>query len=200
MTVLWIILGLLGLILLLLFSSLTLSVDYDKKLVVALKFLGIKIPLDKSRKNKKKKKPKEPTPLEKKWKAKGFCDKIKFAVKTLKSVMPQIKYVLSHIRVRKLEAEIRVANPDAAKTAIEYGGVCSVVYPFLSFAQEYVDISIGRVDVFAAFGEEKCSFRAHLKIKIRVIILLIAVFKLLPIYQKLMEVPQNERKKHRFHN
>lgn len=199
MTVLWIILGILGLILFLLFSSLTLTVDYDKKLSVKLRFLGIKIPLDKKKK-KKKKKTKEPTPLEKKWKEKGFIERIKFAIKLLKSIMPQIKYVLAHTRVRELETEIRIANPDAAKTAIEYGSVCSVVYPFLSFAQEYVDISLGKVDVFAAFGEEKCSFRTHLKIKWRVLTLLIAVFKLLPIYQKLMEVPQNERKKHRFHN
>ncbi len=205
MTVLLIILIILALLCFLLFSSVTLAVDYDGKLTVTAGYLGLKFPLGKKEKKKSKKKSggkkgKEPTALEKKFKAKSFKEKVRFVVDTLRSVMPQIKYLLSHTRVRKLDVDLRVASPDAAKTAIEYGGVCSIVYPFLSWTQGYVDISVKRVDITAAFGEERSKAAIHLKIKLRVIILITAVFKLLPIYQKLTEDSNNERKKHRFHN
>jgi len=211
MTVLYIILGLLALILLLLFCSLSITVDYDNKLSVKLGFLGMRFNLMKKKKKEKKKekkgdnkkaksKPKEPSPLETKWKEKNFMGKVRFVIEIMREVVPQLKYMLSHTRVRGLRLDIRVANPDAAKTAVEYGNVCSLLYPFLSWLQGFLDISMKKVNVTAAFGEEKCSAKLHFKVKIRVIILLITAFKLIKIYLDLMEVPQNERKKHRFNH
>ncbi len=209
MTALFIVLGILALIALLLFSFATLTVDYNQKLTITAGFLCFHFPIGQKPRKKKakgkgkkgaKKAKKEPTALEKKFKAKSFKEKVSFVIEILREVMPQIKYLLSRVRVREFETELRIGTPDAAKTAIEYGSVCSAVYPFLSWAQGYVDISVKRVDITAAFGEEKCSARLHLKLKLRVITLIIAVFKLLPIYQKLTEDSNNERKKHRFHN
>ena len=212
MLVLYIILGILALFVLLLFCSLTLTVDYDKKFTVRLGFLGMKWTLGKEKKQKPqkikkekgktgaKKEAKEPSVLAMRFKEKNFLGKIRFIIDIAKKVVPELKYMLSRTRVRELSLDIRVGGSDAAKTAVHYGNVCSLVHPFLSWLQGFLDISMKRVNVSAAFGEEKSSARLHVKFKIRVIILLITAFKLIKIYLDLMEVPQNERKKHRFNH
>ncbi len=208
MVVLYIILGLLALIALLLFMPICITVDYAEKLTAKLSFLGIRFDLSKERKPKKsikaskekKGKKEKPGALRELFEGKSFLENLKLIIALLRGIMPQIKYVLRHTRVRRFNLDIKIANADAAKTALEYGAACAAVYPFLSWAQSFTDISMEKVNVLAAFGEEKCSASAHLKIKIRVIILLMAIIKLLPIYQKLTEDKNNERKKHKCNN
>ncbi|MBQ8550917.1 MAG: DUF2953 domain-containing protein [Clostridia bacterium] len=211
MTVLYIILGLLLLCGALFFSSLTLTVDYNEKFTAKVGWLGLKLNLAKEKKEKPKKekspkkkvdgKPKkEESALKKRLRENSFSENVRFVIGLLREIFPQFKYLLRHTRVRQLKLDLKIVGADAAKTAIEYGGVCSVLYPFLAWADSFLDLSMKKVDVSADFAGEKSKALFHVKLKIRVIILLISAFKLIKLYLKLTEVNENERKKHKFNH
>ncbi|MBR3593975.1 MAG: DUF2953 domain-containing protein [Clostridia bacterium] len=212
MTVLYIILGLLLLCGALFFSSLTLTVDYNEKFTAKVGWLGLKLNLAKEKKEKPKKekspkkkadgkpKRKEESALKKRFRENSFSENVRFVIGLLREIFPQFKYLLRHTRVRQLKLDLKIVGADAAKTAIEYGGVCSVLYPFLAWADSFLDLSMKKVDVSADFAGEKSKALFHVKLKIRVIILLISAFKLIKLYLKLTEVNENERKKHKFNH
>jgi hypothetical protein len=195
-----------------LFSSLTITLDYDENLAVKVGWLGLKLNLnkkkqepkekEKSRKQKTEKKTekKEESALKKRFRENSFSENVRFVISLLRELFPQFKYLLRHTKIRQFKLDLKIVGADAAKTAIEYGGVCSVIYPFLAWADSFLDLSMKKVDVLADFTGKKSAARLHLKIKIRVIILLISAFKLIKLYLKLTEVNENERKKHKFNH
>lgn len=191
----------------LLLCSVTLTLDYDKSFEASVGFLGFKINLtdkkQKPKREKTKERPKEPkpeNPLITRFKSNSVSQNVREGAEILRSVLPVIKNLLSHIRVRQLDFSMRVADFDAAKTAMEYGAVCTAVYNLLSWLDSFLDLSAKRVDIIAAFSEEKSTVRLHVKLKLRVIIMLCAAYKLFLIYKNLTEEKINERQEHSVNN
>ncbi len=206
MTVLIIVLSVLALLAAVLLSFLTLSVGYDETFSAYIGFLGLKFSLTKEGKEKKEKQPKgEKTEkpqnrLVSKVKSNSLTDNVTLISDTVKDILPILGNLLKHMRVRKFMLDIRIASFDAAKTAIDYGRVCSAVYPTVSLLSSFMDMTVKKVDITSAFGETKSSAKFNLKLKMRVIILLIAAVKLFLVYKNMTEDTQNERKQHKVNN
>ncbi len=79
----------------------------------------------------------------------------------LASLTPPLRFLLRHVYVRKLYVGITVGTKDAAKTAILYGAVCSVVYRALGRLQCHVSVKSEairiRSDFFNTFCTAQCS-------------------------------------------
>ena len=127
--------------------------QYSETVTLILKVLFIKITLispekkPKEKKPKKKEKPKEKKPEEKKPKKeekekkkkpsylsklkekKGLSGLISLFVSLAKIAVGALKGIFSHIVIKKLDVGITLSGDDAASVAVNYGRICSALYP-----------------------------------------------------------------------
>lgn len=201
MTVWYITVGILLFVCLLLLCPLSLVLDYDEDLFAYIRIFGIKIKLAGGKEKKKKQKSEEnPKKEEKKnffkskIKERGIATAIGDFISFVRGVFDRVGFILSHISVRDFRLCVRVAGSDAAMTAIEYGAVCAVLYPFLNFLYTQADFKMKQVDVVSDFDSKESDIRLHIKLKTRPIILIIAAVGFYSEYLKLTEDEKNERK------
>lgn len=73
-------------------------------------------------------------------------------------------------RLKRLYLRIVCANPDAAVAAIEYGAVCSVVYPAVSFISSAMKTRSDALDInlLCGYDEEEPSFEFDIYFSVRV--------------------------------
>jgi len=211
MIALYIIAALLLLVCLLLFWPVSTVIDFDstdKALGLYIRLLGIKIPITGKDKKQKKDKPKEKKPekekekkenflvtqLKEKFKHDGTANALRDLTGAAKNILSRVRWMLSKIAVRDFTLNIEVATDDAAKTAIEYGAVCGVVYPFLELLTATADFKAKKVDIRSAFGKTESSIAFHIKLKIQIITLFITAWEIYKEYKNFTEEKQNERK------
>ncbi len=210
-----IILGaLLILILLIFFLPVNVFVSFKNDFFVKIKFAGIKLfeipkEKDKSKTSKSDKKPEKKSvqkaeqPVFKQSKELflflkekyGFFGAVKKVLLFLGNILTHIKKLLRHIKIEKIKLAITVSGDDAASTAIEYGKVCSAAYPVLSFLDSFSSISFKQIDINSDFTENKKEFEFSLNVKLQIIYMLIAAFKIYSEYKNFtLKENYNERK------
>ena len=150
MIALYIVLGILLLLFLILMLRVEVLALYSESLTLILKVLFVRITLispDKEPKEKKKKKPKKKPAKkpaeqqpdgEKKKKQSAFSKlKEKKGLSGIVSLLTQVAKIavgtltglFSHIVIKKMDIGIALSGEDASATAVNYGRLCSVVYP-----------------------------------------------------------------------
>ena len=102
-----------------------------------------------------------------------------FAGKVITEIKPQ----LLKIKFRKFKLELIVVGEDAAMTAIEYGAVCGIVYPVLSFIDQNLNIELKQIIVEAGFKHNESVFKTSFDVKANALLLLIIAFKALKEYK-----------------
>ena len=83
-----------------------------------------------------------------------------------------------HIRLKTFSLEIAVSTEDAAETAVQYGKVCSAVYPAASVVVSSTACSQYTVDIRPDFDSGSSGIRAGAELKVRVLFLLITSISL----------------------
>lgn len=204
MIFLWIFGALVFIILAILFLPVRVSLKFKEEFSVKVYFLGIKIYEPKEKEEKPKQKGKtqnnaikeKPKTLLLKLKEKhGFSGAVREIFGFLKDVFTHIKAFLKHIKIEKLKLFINVASDDAAKTAIDYGRVCAVTYPFLSALDSMANIEYKKIDIKSDFEATESEFSFGFNVKLRIFYLLIALFKVYNEYTKFTaRIEANERK------
>lgn len=95
----------------------------------------------------------------------GFLNLLK---EIMAAATEQVKKLLLHVIVTRLNLDVTVATDDAAKTAVTYGGSCAVIYPAMSFLVTQTKCKKYGVSVVPDFDrtESVVSFelRAHIKL------------------------------------
>lgn len=109
----------------------------------------------------------------------NFC---KIILSFLKNLFKELKYILKHIKVRKLFTDIVVASPDAAKTAIHYGIICTTFYNLLKYLDSITNIKIKKIDISSDFEKTKSSFNFSAEIKISPLFILISAIVIMKNY------------------
>ena len=99
-------------------------------------------------------------------------------------MLERLKRQFKHIAVRRLCLDIKVASEDAATTAIEYGAVCSAVYPALSFIDSIANVKMKSINVAADFNSDKPDFGFSVIIRARILFLIIMAFGVFSEYNK----------------
>ena len=190
---------------LILFLPVTVNVGYKDDFVYRLRILGIKVydsdkeisePDNAANKTEGtvKKEDKEPNVFEKLKQKFGFTEAIKILFSFAKLVFTHIKKYLRHIKINKVILNLSVAGSDAAQTAIEYGMVCSAVYPVLSLVSSVADIKYKQINVSADFNSDNSKFDFKLNLELSLLFLLIIAFKAFEDYKNFTEEYFNERK------
>ena len=90
------------------------------------------------------------------------------------------------IKIRKFVFDLSIATDDAAKTAIEYGEVCCVVYPIISFIEANTNFKLktNNINIRPDFDSKDSKFKVSVLVKAKLIICLIAIAALLWDYTK----------------
>lgn len=183
MTALWIILGIVLLLALILSVSATVRVSIEDKVKISVGALGIyfPIPLDGEESSKKKKKPKKAKKRAKKKPSpevggkpsakpdeKSFGETVHFALLLLKSILPGVARLSTHVRLTGLRICLKVGCGDADKTALAYGRACAGIYTLLGALDNWMTLKIKNIDIYPDFvgGETEyhISFRAKLRL------------------------------------
>ncbi len=174
-----------------LFLPLCVSIDFKNDFFVKIYFSGLKVyeikPEETKQENLKKsteKKEKKPSIFEKFKKKYGFSGAVKEFFEFFKAVLSHTKKFLRHIKFDKVKIFVKVATDDAAKTAIEYGAVCSVVYPVLAELSTLAKIKYKKIDISSDFESKTSKFNFSLKIRLYIFYCLITAYKLYKEYKK----------------
>ena len=204
-----IVLGAIALILLLLlFLPLTVYLSFDNKFVLKVRYFGIMV-YDNTKKQKPKisekhgKKVKHKkgnkTPAQKDnfiistYKQKGLLGSIKYFCGVLQIVLKKLWWIVKRLKFRKFKLDLKVATPDAAQTAIQYGKICTAVYPVISLLQTNSDFKLSEINVSADFENQKSEFAVAINVTTRLFFCLVAVFSALTQFLKLQH---KEREKY----
>lgn len=125
----------------------------------------------------------------------GFTGAVKEVLSFLLDCLTHIKRLLRHIKIKRICLDITVASSDAAKTAIEYGSVCSAVYPTLALIDTVPNIGFREINVKSDFNSENCDFSFSFYVQLQIFFALIAAFKIYKEYKKFnVRNEDNERK------
>ncbi len=199
----WIIFGCIALFLIILFrQSITVTVDYENKLDIKVKFLFFTIYPAKPKKKKKPKKEKKkkseadkkpvkteeaaeektaeqgadkeapqeaeaPDGKKKKSKKKKLNIDIEMIMDYVKNAWPPVKKLFKKIRWYDIYIDWVVASDDAAKTALQYGGICAFLYPFFEWLTTYFTAHVKEVHIEPDFSKEKQDVFIYFVLKLR---------------------------------
>lgn len=147
MTALWIILGILLLLFLIALIKVEVFFRYTDEVALTVKVLFVKIPIlpkkekpektpekpkekkPEKPKEKKEEKEKKPSYLNKLKEKKGLSGLVSLFTSLAKIAAGALKGLFSHIVIKKLDVGIALSGDDAATVAVNYGRLCSVLYP-----------------------------------------------------------------------
>lgn len=208
MTVLYIIGAILLILCILLLSPITVKFKFDKEVYLKNEFLGIcffRIEPQKAAKNKKtttvtdkkaeKTADKDTKKFFEKLKEKyGFTGAVKILFDFVHKILLPLKDFLKRIKVKKFKLKLVVAGEDAAATAVEYGMVCSAVYPVMALLEACVGIKAQNIYIRSNFESSESEFSVSFSLKIQVLLALIFAWKIYKEYKIFMSGLQlNER-------
>ena len=195
MLALYIIGGIILLILLILLLPITAQLRFNDDFSVRIKFLGITVYKLKPDAEKEKTESKEQTKNTKgsnnqekglftRLKDKhGFKGAIKEIFTLLLNILKATKKYLLKIKFRKVKMDLIVVGSDAAMTAIDYGAVCSLAYPLLSFIDQNLNVKLKQINIEAGFKHKDSQFSFSADVKANAVLLLIIAFKAFKEYQ-----------------
>ena len=78
-----------------------------------------------------------------------------------------------------------MASDDAANTALEYGGVCSAVYPIVSLLESNINLSLKSINISADFNKIKPEIKTSASVTTRLIFWIVALMAVFNEYLKL---------------
>lgn len=185
MIALYIIGGILGLIVLLLFCSVTVIGSVNESVNIKIGYLFYRKTLIPEGQNKKRKTAendiKKPNKIREMIDKNGLVATIRELSGIVKIILIKLKKTVKHIRVKKFRCVITVASDDPCKTAIEYGEVSSVAFPLLRGLQELMKWNTCKTKMLVQsdFNGDKPKIEIDFKVKLKLIHILSAVFGVL---------------------
>lgn len=84
----------------------------------------------------------------------GIVEQAKLTVQALVVLLQGYLKLLENARVPKFNLTLGITGKDAADAAMNYGEVCSVVYPFLGLVDNHVKLVRPKVNIYCDYGEE----------------------------------------------
>lgn len=131
-----------ALIALILFMPIDFCINYDKKLDIKIKILGLKfkIPSFKSKNKKSKNSSSASKNIFQSLKSRGWICSIKYVSSVISLMGKTVKIFLQKIRIKYLSLKTCISGEDAFETAIKYGQASAVIYPAVSCLKEFINI------------------------------------------------------------
>ena len=116
---------------------------------------------------------------------KGFFEAVKYCARFLGIILKKFMWLIKRFKFKKFKLEIIVASDDAANTALEYGGVCSAVYPIVSLLESNINLSLKSINISADFNKIKPEIKTSASVTTRLIFWIVALMAVFNEYLKL---------------
>ena len=199
---LYILLGIVLFFAIILAIPIKVCVQYKKQFFCRLRIGFVKIilypPVPKKKKSKKKKKteqPQKPAPKKEKKPNDNFLKELGLS-RITELAAGVLKDFFAHIIIKSFALSIKVGGKDAADTAINYGKVCSVVYPLTSAvisSMKYTHYGVDILPDFTEGAETKIEFFAIFKTRIAHLVKIVLKhgFKALKMLMELKNIKDN---------
>ncbi len=206
-----VVLSILFLLFILLVLPVTADLSYEKVFSYRIKYAGFvlldsekRVDIKKIKRKKKKSQVTDTAPskeqsgkednfFKKTYKQKGFFGAVKYFSKLLMMLLKKLWFVVKRLKFTRFKLDITVATHDAANTAIEYGGICSAIYPTLAFLYTNAKFKSKEVNISADFDKTESEVSASISVTTRLIFFLIVALSALFEFLKLQ---RKEREKH----
>ena len=109
----------------------------------------------------------------------GFIFTVKDMFRVLGTLLLEVKNLLKHCTVKKLHITAVCAGEDAAEAAINYGQLCTIVYPFIGLAHSAMKVKrkAKNLDIRCDYNATEEIFRFNSLISVRLGRVLVAFFK-----------------------
>lgn len=178
--------GILGLIILLLFCSVTVKGSVNESLNIEIGYLFYRRTLIPETEKPTKKKSKEndikkPNKIREMIDKNGLVATIRELSGIVKVILIKLKKTVKHIYVKKFRCVITVASDDPCKTAIEYGEVSGVAFTILRGLQELMKWNTRKTKMLVQsdFNGNKSKIEIEFKVKLKLYYILSAVLGVL---------------------
>lgn len=177
----------LGILVLAFFIPVGIEFLYNGELYIKINYLFVKRTVypkkpDKRAEKTEKEKPKQEDPFKQAVKEKGFVTAVSEYAAFVVDVLKKIRWVFAKSFVKDFVLRIDVASPDPAVTAIQYGGVCGIVYPLMSFASTLTKFIKPRTEINADFDSQESTIRFKFKLFVFPVFVVVAVIALMIKY------------------
>ncbi len=192
----FILLSFVFIILLILFTSIKIKIEYNNDLKVEFYFGIFKIPeslfektkkKDKSENNKKSKSKNKNNKLIEKIKHKGVYNSFLEVVEFLSPTFKELEKFLKKIKVNPLQIDIKMAGEDAADLAIDYGKFCAVYYPVLKLVETKTTCENIKSNVYVDYVSKSNEIYIKTELKIRLIHGVISGLKIILLFLNFKE-------------
>lgn len=108
----------------------------------------------------------------------GVADKVTKFVTVFMLLADQVIWLVKRIKLKKFDLDVICGGGDAADAAIEYGIVCSTVYPFIGYLETNFKCTDKALDVnIGCDFENDAYFGVELTAKLRIIHIVRALFR-----------------------
>ncbi len=174
------------------------KIVYKDNLDFAIKYCGFRI-YDSKRPKKEKASEKSDSPPQKKtnffkkaYNKYGLVGAVKHYTKLVKQILKKTAWILKKVKIRNFKLFLAVTADNAADCAIEYGAVCAVLYPTLSFLSSIGDCKFKKIDILADYDSKSPRFELSADIKASLIFILVVLWNGFSEYKKYEGVNTNE--------
>lgn len=179
-----------GLIVLLLLSSLVLRVDITDEVRIKAGMLGIYRDLlspekeqkdaqkkkhkkeKKSKRSEKKSKSHKKSDQERKKPKKDFTETVYFVLDLLQAMFSPVKFILRHIRLTNLRLHISIGGEDASNTALTFAGISTAVHNTIAVLKSHIVVRIQEVDIQPDFSAQKTVQDIQFCVRLRLVIII----------------------------
>lgn len=183
MPALYILLGLASLLCILLLIPVRFRLEFEQRVAASLSYLFFKIQILPRKQAKpaqgKTKAEEEQNLFLRTAREEGMSSALGLAAQMIRSAAETSRFLIRRMAVERLDLEITVATPDAAQTALEYGGVCAAVLPLRGFLGEMMPFFQERVVILPDFSGENSRVNLQLCVRLRLIFAVAAAIRAL---------------------
>ena len=143
----------------------------DEQVVIKLQvlFFSKRLYPAKEKKKKKSKVKTKATASAKETKKLSLKEKAEPYMALLRSLPQPLSWLLSKVRISKLDVRLSVVGEDAAQTAITYGNTCAFVYGLLALLQNFFTVFVKKISIKPDFLGEKQQIYISGKARLRVV-------------------------------
>lgn len=117
----------------------------------------------------------------------GLLGSVKFVYKLICVSLKTLKKLLRHVKIKELDLNIEITGEDAAKTAVKYGQVSSVVYGVLGIITSATTPKNYSVSIKPNFLETKDRLRFKLNVYTTMFFVILTVAHFVKCYAKIKE-------------
>lgn len=205
MTALWITAAAVGFLLLLLLLPVSVHLRLDEQFSLRVRYAGIPVYSypGKPGREKKKKKEKKSAKLgeapaakenyfQKLRRERGWTGAVRQLCRIAGLLLRKLRWFVRRLKFRAFRFRLVVATADAAETAVDYGIVCSAVYPVLTGLFTLTDCKAKQIDISADFDHTNPQLEFSFSVGTRLLTALIAVLSGFRELKKIKDVELHE--------